>query len=114
MDEVEANVKMPRGAGPVSSYARYYTFAPGGLVIAAYTREIEKREPGATCAEAMPDGSFKYVECGAPANVKIGERRWVSSEDFPAVADENCGAVQVAYDPKARHVEFAECVEPLY
>ena len=114
MNEVEASVKMPRGAGPLSSYARYYAFAPDGLLVAAYTREVEKQEPGVSCSEMTLDGDLKDVACPALANAKLGERRWVSFEDFPAVADEACGAVQVVYDPKARRILYTECVRPVY
>jgi hypothetical protein len=110
MDEIETNLSLPRGAGPLESYARYYARERDGLIIGAFTRRIEKRDAGVVCSQMTIEGDAKEIPCPALADAKVGERRWVGLNDFPAVADDNCGAIQIVYDPKLRRILNSECV----
>ncbi|MFW2349673.1 MAG: hypothetical protein ACN4E0_04915 [Qipengyuania sp.] len=114
MNEVEAQVVLPDGAGPLSSYARYYTIARDGMLVGTYTREIEERDPDEGCTELLEDFELKEVDCPALADVAIGERRWVDIDDLPAASADGCEAVQVVYDPKAQRFVFGECIHPLH
>lgn len=114
MDEIESSIRLPPGAGPLESYARYYTEHEGS-VHGAYTTEIEAPRPSDYgCEELQSNGSSKTVACPAPADARLGERRWVKFEDYPAVAGENCTAIQLGFDPRTRKITHLECVQPLH
>lgn len=114
MNEIEGSIRLPRGAGPLNSYARYYTDYRGA-VIGAYTPKVEApRAADYGCEDLLADGKSKPVACPAPANARPGERRWVKFDDYPAVAGENCTAIQLIFDPRARKTTYVECVEPTY
>ena len=114
MDEIESSILLPPGAGPLESYARYYTEYDGS-VHGAYTTEIEAPRPADYgCEELLLNGSSKTVACPAPADARPGERRWVKFEDYPAVAGENCTAIQLEFDPRTRKIIYLECAHPLH
>lgn len=114
MDEIESSIRLPQGAGPLESYARYYTEHEGS-VLGAYTTEIEAPRPSDYgCEELQLNGSSKTVACPAPADARPGERRWVKFDDYPAVAGEDCTAIQLRSDPRTRKITYLECVRPLH
>lgn len=114
MDEIESSIRLPPGAGPLESYARYYT-AYRGSVHGAYTREREAPQPSDYgCEEVGLNGSSKPVACPAPAYAQPGERRWVKFEDYPAVEGEDCKAIQLEFDPRTRRFKYLECAHPLH
>lgn len=114
MDEIERSVILPAGALPLQSYARYYT-EDRDLILGAYTTQVEEPRPADYgCEEAQIDGSSKPVECSAIADVPRGQRRWVKFRDFPYVGVEDCGAIQLAFDPRTRKIIHLECVQLSY
>jgi hypothetical protein len=114
MDDIESSIRLPSGAGPLESYARYYTLHEGS-VHGAYTTEVEApRPPDYGCEELGSNGSSKMVACPAPADARPGERRWVKFEDYPAVAGEDCTAIQLEFDPRTRKFTYLECAHPLH
>lgn len=114
MDEIESSIRLPPGARPLESYARYYTEHEGS-VHGAYTIEIEAPRPSDYgCEELQLNGSSKTVACPALADARLGERRWVKFEDFPAVAGEDCTAIQLEFDLRTRKITYLECVQPVY
>ncbi|MHA6723180.1 hypothetical protein [Sphingomonas sp. RS2018] len=114
MDEIEAKLVMPDGSLPLSKYARYYT-EQDGKVHGAYTTEIEEKRPADYgCTVIQHDGRTQNVPCPALADLQPGHRRWVLFHDYPAVAAENCRAIQVQYNPVSRLIEFLECAVPMY
>jgi hypothetical protein len=114
MDEIEGPIRLPPGARPLGSYARYYTEYEGS-VHGAYTTELEPpRPPDYGCDELQSNGSSKAVACPAPADAQPGERRWVKFEDYPAVAGEDCTAIRLEFDPRMRKITYLECVQPLH
>lgn len=113
MNEIEAQLILPKGALPMAQYARYYA-EQGGKVHGAYTTEIEKRPADFGCEEFQADDSTRAMECPARADLKPGRRRWVKFGDYPAVSAEGCRAVQIMYNPKTRSIEYAECATPLH
>ena len=113
MDQIEGSIRLPKGALPINSYARYYTEYKG-KIHGAFTTEIEVRSPGVGCAELPADGGeIKSIECPKIADLAPGKRRWVDFDDYPAVAGENCQAVQLMYDPGTKKIESLECPEPI-
>ncbi|MBB5709614.1 hypothetical protein [Sphingomonas xinjiangensis] len=114
MDEIEANLTLPKGALRLERYARYYT-EESGRVHGAYTIEVET-ERGADfgCDTIQVDDTLKAVPCPAIADLRPGHRRWVQFRDYPAVAAEECLAVQIMYNPLARSFEHVECATPNY
>lgn len=114
MDEIESSIRLPPEAGPLESYARYYTEHEGS-VHGAYTTGIEAPRPSDYgCEEIQLDGSSKTVACPAPADARPGERRWVKFDDYPAVAGEDCTAIQLEFDPRTRKITYLECAPPLH
>jgi hypothetical protein len=113
MDEIEANLKLPNGSLPLKKYARYYA-EDKGRIFGAYTTAIESRPAGFGCDEVKPDGTSKPASCRAIADLPPGQRKWVSFSDWPFVAAENCLAIQVVYNLKARTIEYLECGVPTH
>lgn len=114
MDDIESSIRLPAGAAPLGSYARYYT-EHNGSVHGAYTTEIEVSRPSDYgCEELQLNGSSKTVACPAATDAHPGERRWVKFEDYPAVAGEDCTAIQLEFDLQTRKITYLECVQPLY
>ncbi|WP_139020349.1 hypothetical protein [Citromicrobium sp. JLT1363] len=114
MDEIESSIRLPADAGPLESYARYYTEHKGS-VHGAYTTEVEAPRPSDYgCEELQVDGSWKTVACAAPADAQPGERRWVKFEDYPAVAGKDCAAIQLEFDLRTRKITYLECSQPLH
>jgi hypothetical protein len=111
MDEIESSIRLPANGRSLGSYARYYT-EDGGLVHGAYTTEVEKpRPPDFGCSKVQSDDSLKEVACPALADVPVGQRRWVKSDDYPAVAGENCSAIQVVFNPRSKKLIDVACTE---
>lgn len=114
MNEIESSIRLPSGAGPLESYARYYS-EYRGEVVGAYTTEVEAPRPADYgCEELSADGKSKSVRCPAPADVRPGQRRWVNFEDYPAVAGHKCTAIQLIFDPRTRKIKDVQCVEANY
>lgn len=114
MDEIESAIQLPPEAEPLESYARYYSEYKGS-VRGAYTTQVEPPRPSDYgCEEVQSDGSLKTVDCPAPADARPGERRWVKFDDYPAVAGENCTAIQLEYDLRTRKITYLECARPYY
>ena len=114
MDEIESSIRLPPEARPLESYARYYTEYEGS-VHGAYTTKIEAPRPADYgCEEFQLNGRSKAVPCPALADARHGERRWVKFDDYPAVAGENCSAIQLAFDLRTRKITYLQCAEPLH
>ena len=114
MDEIESSIRLPPGARPLDGYARYYTEYEGS-VHGAFTTKIEAPRPADYgCEELLSNGRSKAVPCPAIADARLGERRWVKFDDYPAVAGENCSAIQLAFDLRTRKISYLECVQPLH
>ena len=112
MDEIESSIRLPSGAEPLESYARYYT-EHNGSVLGAYTTEIEAPRPSNYgCEELGLKGGSTKVACPALADARPGERRWVKFEDYPAVAGKNCTAIQLEFDPRAKIITYLACANP--
>ncbi len=112
MDEIEGSIRLPSSAGPLESYARYYTEYKGS-VLGTYTTKIESPRPSDYgCEELQLDGSSKTVACAAPADANPGERRWVQFDDFPIVTGEDCTAIQLQFDLRVRKIKYLECAPP--
>jgi hypothetical protein len=114
MDEIESSIRLPSGARPLDSYARYYTEYEGA-VRGAFTTRVEPPRPADYgCEEMELDGGAKAVPCPAIADARPGERRWVQLDDYPAVSGENCTAIQLEFDPRTRKITYLQCAEPLH
>ena len=85
MDEIERQVRLPEGAGPLASYARYYAW--------------QQRDDGYRKVVAV----FERLT-GAPPG-----RRWVAETDFPLAMDGGCGLISLSYDVTARRIEHVAC-----
>lgn len=113
MEEIERTLILPPGALKLNDYARYYT-EDGGLIHGAFTTEVETRSPDVGCSELGNGSELVDVSCPAVADLTPGLRRWVPYRDYPAVADENCRAIQIAYNPRSKVFEYNECASPIH
>jgi hypothetical protein len=88
MHRLEQGVQLPKGARPLSAYARYYAFAPTGDVEALYLIP--------SLDEASP--------------LKAGQRRWVvDSGHFPVATDGGCWVISLLFDAKTGEAKSVEC-----
>ena len=81
MNEIERQVRLPRGAGELHQYARYYSW-------------IEERRK----VHAV------YIRGG-----RLG-RRWLNYNYIPQADVRGCNAVALTYDAEAERVEAIGCV----
>lgn len=80
MNEVEAKVRLPSGAGPLNRYSRYYTYGPTGNVIGTYV--------------------------GGHLPPEETERKWVKDyRNLPMITDGECGVVHLEVNTKSRKIE---------
>lgn len=89
IEQIEKQVRLPDDAGPLASYARYYT-RDADLVVGIYITFVDPRYR-------------KY-------DLARGLSRWVDDpRDLPSLPDSGCSAVNVIYDPVARKIEHVAC-----
>ena len=85
MDRIERDVRLPEGAGPLASYARYYAWQERGdgvhKVIAVYVR-LDNHAPG---------------------------RRWATETEFPLILDGGCGMITLSYHVTEQRIEHVTC-----
>lgn len=111
MDEIERKVPLPKGAGGLDAYARYYAFLPDGKVIARYVVPIRyERKPGETCEELDENFEGHEVPCAPPstwpAEGVAGKRFWVANErSMPFMNDGGCNQLNIAFDPDTGKIE---------
>lgn len=112
MDYIEKSIVLPNGALPLDKYARYYTEYRDSVIVGAYTTDIETREADFGCSEMLENFETKDVKCPALADAKLGERRWVAMVDYPAVAANDCHAIQLIFNKVTRKFVDVACVSP--
>ena len=111
-DVIEARVKLPDGAGPVSEYARHYAVDEKGLVVGVYAPGYRPLGPDETCEEVFENMTSRQVPCVEPESDRLlsGQRQWVeNTEKLPLIMDGGCGVITVISDPKAGAVMSATC-----
>ena len=84
MDQIERQVRLPEGASPLATYARFYAWQQRGDAI---------RKVVAT-----------YVALGEPPG-----RRWVEETDFPLIMDGGCSVITMSYNVTTQQVEHVSC-----
>lgn len=85
MDRIEREIRLPEGAGPLASYARYYAWQQRG------------------------DGVRKVVGVYLGLGERTPGRRWVEETDFPLVMDGGCGLVNLSYNVAEQRIEHVTC-----
>ena len=85
MDQIERQVRLPAGAGPLASYARYYAW--------------QQRE----------DGLRKVVGVYVRLSGHPPGRSWVAENEFPLILDGGCAMITLSYDLAAQRVEHVTC-----
>ena len=83
-DEIESQVAMPKGAGSLKDYSRFYAGAPAGKIVGLYIR-------------------------GGNGDLPSGARRWVRLEALPGIDDGGCSVVNIVFDLATRKVEKEVC-----
>lgn len=79
--ELERRLALPRQAGPLNTFVRYYAgiYQSGVRLIRG-----------------------QFVKIGSFAEFRRPERHIVSELEFPLIADGGCGVVNVEYNPQTR------------
>lgn len=85
MDRIERDVRLPEGAGPLVSYARYYAW--------------QQREDGIRKVIAV----YVQLEGHAPG------RRWVAENELPLIMDGGCSLVGLSYNVAAQRIDNVGC-----
>lgn len=104
MNYIERHVVLPKGALPLSKYARYYSDYEG-RVVAVYTTETEYRPADYGCSEMVEDFQSRDIECPAIADAKPGERRWVAFADYPGAVARDSHAVHLLFNKERNSFE---------
>ena len=85
MDRIERDIRLPEGALPLASYARYYAWQQRGdgvrKVIGVYVR-LEGHAPG---------------------------RYWVGEDGFPLIMDGGCSLIGLSYNVGEQRIEHVTC-----
>jgi hypothetical protein len=86
MDRLEPRgLRMPRGAGPLSSYTRYYAW------------------------QARGDGARRVVAVWVNLAGEPPGRHWVTEREFPLIFDGGCSVITLSYDVATRYIEHITC-----
>jgi hypothetical protein len=92
MARIEARVRMPGGAEPLSRYARYYSW--------------ERRADGVRRVIGL---YTTFRQAGILGLDQPPGRYWVTPEQMPGIEDGGCGVVNVTYDVASDHIESVGC-----
>jgi hypothetical protein len=85
MARIEREVRLPEGAAPLASYARFYAWQERG------------------------DGIRKVIAVYLGVGERTPGRRWVTESEFPLILDGGCGLVTLSYDAAAQRIEHVTC-----
>lgn len=114
MNEIEKQVQLPKGARPLSEYARYYANKDDGVVVAVFLIPIKDDiAPGESCEELFENFTSGKMPC-EPMQFEwalpAGERRWFKDQrDLPWINDGGCAQVDVEFDIAKSTVKHVEC-----
>jgi hypothetical protein len=114
MVQIEQQIRLPKGASPLTDYARFYADPGQDFVLGVYMLPSAlKYEAAQQCEEVTLNGAGKPTPCvpAAIAKVRAGERLWVGGhENLPFSVRPGCEVITFAFDRgKQRFVEI-ECV----
>jgi hypothetical protein len=90
MDLIERQVRLPRGARPLASYARFYAW--------------QRRTDGVRKVVATYTGQSIADVTGAGPG-----RHWVAENALPVVMDGGCGIISLSYDVATQRIEHVDC-----
>jgi hypothetical protein len=85
MDRIERDVRLPRNADALASYARYYAW------------------------QQRSDGTRKVVAVWQSLTGERPGRHWVTESEFPVIMDGGCGVITLSYDVGAEQIEHVSC-----
>ncbi|WP_157080945.1 hypothetical protein [Novosphingobium naphthalenivorans] len=112
MDEIERKVRLPKGAEPLTSYARTYAYSLPHTIEARYFLPDPKPDVK-TCEEAKSyglwNGQIAYL-CPPPSGMAKDERRWLDSPSVLVdMTDGGCGLINLSYDTETKTITSVEC-----
>jgi hypothetical protein len=114
MNKIEKQVQLPKGARPLSEYARYYADKGDGVVAAVFLIPLsDEMRPGEGCEELLENFASREVPC-EPMQFEwampAGERRWFKDQrDLPWINDGGCAQVDVEFNIAKSTVKYVEC-----
>ncbi len=85
MDQIERQVRLPEGAAPLASYARYYAW------------------------QDRDDGFRKVVAVYQNLTGEPPGRNWVAENELPVILDGGCGVISLSYNLAAQRIEHVTC-----
>jgi hypothetical protein len=122
MNEIEASVRLPKGARPLSAYGRYYTYLKPGKVLAIYvipsppprldqgcevsTKDVDFRP----CTKAEIKESYDRLAAQVALELPAGKRRWMDrAYDIPDISDGGCRQVTIEYSISSKRFLILQC-----
>lgn len=115
MNEIEATIRLPKGARPLASYARYYAYVTPDVVMGEYMLPHLDDPPGQQCADINMNFTTTNVSCSIPAREgkEIGkdQRIWLSDwHHMPMGDDHKCGALTFGFHPASHTFDSLACI----
>ena len=110
MDLVERQITLPRGAKPLTAYARAYAETSKDRVSALYFCPDAEFSSCRGAKAGGPSNGQIVLLCPPPEGMQAGERRWLdNSQSLPSVSDGGCAYVDVEFNIPAKKVVLAQC-----
>lgn len=112
ISEIEESIKLPKGAGPMSSYSRYYAQQSDGAIIAAYVIHGEgfKDDVLRACREVKGTPFPCPTRGGQVRLAEAGKSLWIGDpHDLPFILDGGCTDISVEYHPRTKRFAHVEC-----
>lgn len=93
LDRIERDARLPSGAAPLSTYARYYAADDDGGVAAVYLLAVDSDHHS------------------QPYDLAAGRRRWISGgqRNLPRILDGGCGVIELRADAQGTITQPPRC-----
>ncbi len=117
MDSIENSIRLPTGAKPLDTYARYYAPASGEDVVGVFILPgLDDLPPGEGCEELLPNMTTApcYYAWPKSTDVGAGNRVWLSDYSMlpmPMRDADNCSFVTMVYRTTEKHFLEVSCFE---
>lgn len=111
MDEIEQQVVLPKGAGPMDAYSRYYAEERSGRIDALYVIESDLyREEAQKLCATKKEAAYPCNGTGKSQLASKGGRMWLNDvRDLPVPNGGGCQAIEFSYEPTTRKLATPEC-----
>jgi hypothetical protein len=115
LDNIEQSIRLPAGAKPMASYARYYAPSGRGEVVGIFILPgLDDLPPGEGCEELRENGTSRPCSFAWPRSTAVGagNRVWMSDYaklPMPMRDADHCGVVSMVYRTTDRRFQEVRC-----